>query len=212
MTLDGKIATRTGSSQWISNPQSREIVHRLRGRVDAIIVGRETARRDDPLLTARPAGPRTALRIVTDTRGTLSSQSQLVRTAGKVPLLVAVGHDVPQRESKRLQLSGCEVLVCEGETHAVRLAALLDELGRRRLTNVMVEGGSRILGTLLDSGEIDEVHTFIAPRLVGGVATAGPTAGEGVAQMSEAVLLESPEVRQIGCDIYVHGRVARKSG
>jgi diaminohydroxyphosphoribosylaminopyrimidine deaminase/5-amino-6-(5-phosphoribosylamino)uracil reductase len=212
MTLDGKIATRTGSSQWISNPQSREIVHRLRGRVDAIIVGRETARRDDPLLTARPAGPRTALRIVTDTRGTLSSQSQLVRTAGEVPLLVAVGRDVPQRESKRLQLSGCEVLVCQGETHAARLAALLEELGRRRLTNVMVEGGSRILGTLLDSGEIDEVHTFIAPRLVGGVATAGPTAGEGVAQMSEAVLLESPEVRQIGSDIYVHGRVARKSG
>ena len=68
MTLDGKIATRTGSSQWISNPQSREIVHRLRGRVDAIMVGRETARRDDPLLTARPPGPRTALRVVTDTR------------------------------------------------------------------------------------------------------------------------------------------------
>jgi diaminohydroxyphosphoribosylaminopyrimidine deaminase/5-amino-6-(5-phosphoribosylamino)uracil reductase len=211
MTLDGKIATRTGSSQWISNPQSRAIVHRLRGRVDAIIVGRETARRDDPLLTARPPGPRTALRIVTDTRGTLASLSQLVRTAREVPLMVAVGGDVPERESKRLQLSGCEVLVCEGETHATRLASLLDELGRRRLTNVLVEGGSRILGTLLDSGEIDEVHTFIAPRLVGGAATAGPTAGEGVAQMSDAVLLESPDVQQIDDDIYVHGRVARKS-
>ena len=209
MTLDGKIATRTGSSQWISNPRSREIVHQLRGRVDAIAIGRETARRDDPLLTARPPGPRTALRIVMDTRGTLSSYSQLVRTAREVPLMVAVGRDAPDRECIRLRQAGCEVLVCDGETHAARLRWLLDELGRRSLTNILVEGGSRALGTLLDSGEIDEVHTFIAPRLVGG-ASSGPTAGEGVEQMSDAVLLESPEVRQIDGDIYVHGRVARK--
>ncbi len=93
MTLDGKIATHTGQSQWISNPKSREIVHALRGRVDALMIGRGTAERDDPLLTARPAGPRTAARVVLDTHASLCSTSQLVRTAGQSPVLVAVGNE-----------------------------------------------------------------------------------------------------------------------
>jgi diaminohydroxyphosphoribosylaminopyrimidine deaminase/5-amino-6-(5-phosphoribosylamino)uracil reductase len=209
MTLDGKLATRTGSSQWISNPQSRAIAHALRGRVDAILIGRETARRDDPLLTARPPGPRTALRIVIDTRGSQSSLSQLVRTAHEVPLLVAVGDESPEHDRQRLRAAGCEVLVTAGETHEARLAALLDELGRRRLTNILVEGGSRILGALLDAREIDEVHVFLAPRLVGGATAPVPTAGEGVEQMADAVLLENLQVQQVDSDIYMHGRIMR---
>jgi diaminohydroxyphosphoribosylaminopyrimidine deaminase/5-amino-6-(5-phosphoribosylamino)uracil reductase len=209
MTLDGKIATRTGSSQWISNQQSREIVHALRGRVDAIMVGRETALRDDPLLTARPPGPRTALRVVLDSRASLRSESRLVRTAREVPVLVAVGNEAGQSDRKRLSEDCCEVLVCEGASHAARLSALLAELGRRRLTNVLVEGGGRLLGSLLDAGEIDEVHVFIGPKLVGGAAAGSPIAGEGVAEMSAAILLDAPEVRQLSSDLYVHGRVLR---
>ena len=218
MTLDGKIATRTGSSRWISSQQSREIVHALRGRVDAIVVGRETSLRDDPSLTARPPGPRTALRVVVDTRGSLGSESQLVRTAGQTPVLVAVGNEASEADRRRLIEAGCEVLVCEGETHAARLEALLDELGRRRLTNVLVEGGGRLLGGFLDGGHVDEVHAFIAPKLVGGTASlaAGgtdarsPVAGEGVEQISAAAALRGMEVRQIGPDVYVRGRVYRR--
>jgi len=176
MTLDGKIATRTGSSQWISGPESRAIVHGLRGRVDAIVVGRETALRDDPLLTARPPGPRTALRIVCDTAASLGCESQLVRTARETPVLVAAGEQAPPARRQRLREAGCEVLVCEGATHAARLDALLDELGRRRLTNVLVEGGGRLLGSLLDARQIDEVHVFIAAKLVGGSSAPGPVA------------------------------------
>ena len=146
MTLDGKIATRTGQSRWISSPQSRQIVHALRGRVDAIMVGRETAVRDDPLLTARPPGPRTAVRVVLDTHASLGSESQLVRTARETPVLVAVGAASPAGSRGGLRDAGCEVFVCDGETPAARLDALLLELGRRRLTNVLVEGGGRLLG------------------------------------------------------------------
>ncbi len=209
MTLDGKIATRTGSSQWISNEKSREIVHTLRGRVDAIMVGRQTAARDDPLLRARPPGPRTALRVVVDTRGSLCSDSRLVSTAAETPLLVAVGHEAAEADRRRLAEAGCEVFVCDGATHAARLDALLEELGRRRLTNVLVEGGGRLLGGLLDAGQIDEVHTFIATKLVGGAGAVSPIAGEGVGQIAEALELETPELEHVGGDVYLHGRVVR---
>ena len=209
MTLDGKIATHTGESRWISGPQSRQLVHALRGRVDAIAVGRETALRDDPLLTARPPGPRSALRVVLDTRGSLSSDSQLVRTANETPVLVAVGEESSASDRSRLGDAGCEVLVCEGKTHAKRLDTLLAELGRRRLTNVLVEGGGRLLGSLLDAREIDEVHVFIAPKLLGGASAATAVGGVGIATISQTLRLERPEVRQVGDDTYLHARTGR---
>jgi len=229
MTLDGKIATRSGSSRWISCPESRAIVHALRGRVDAIMVGRETALRDDPLLTARPVAttptmlrdqpsvgalpercPRTALRVVCDTGGSLGSESQLIRTAHEAPVMVAVGQEAPEAQRQRLLDAGCEVFVCDGESHAARLDALLDEFGRRRMTNVLVEGGSRLLGSLLDAAAIDEVHVFIAPKLVGGATARGPVAGKGIEQLSQAIWLEAPQIRQVGSDVYIHGRVVHE--
>jgi diaminohydroxyphosphoribosylaminopyrimidine deaminase/5-amino-6-(5-phosphoribosylamino)uracil reductase len=206
MTLDGKIATRTGQSQWISTPRSRQLVHALRGRVDAIVVGRETALRDDPLLTARPAGPRTAMRVVLDSRAALPSQSRLVRTAGQTPLLVAVGGEASSADCLRLREAGCEVLVCPGATPAARLDALLEEFGRRQLTNVLVEGGGQVLGSLLDARQIDEVHVFIAPKLAGGSAAPSPVAGQGVATLSDALHLGELVVESVDGDVYVRGR------
>jgi len=207
MTLDGKTATATGSSRWISNPESRRIVHALRGRVDAIMVGRRTVKQDDPLLTARPPGPRTALRVVADTHASLDSESQLVRTAQDVPVLVAAGPEAPKVDRDRLAASGCEVFVCEGASPADRLGTLLDELGRRRMTNVLVEGGGRLAGSLLDERQIDEVHVFVAPKLVGGAEAPTPVAGHGLGQMSQALLLDEVQVEQVGSDVYLHGRV-----
>ena len=208
MTLDGKIASRTGSSRWVSNPESRRVVHTLRGRVDAIVVGRGTAQQDDPLLTARPPGPRIALRIVLDTQAALASSSQLVRTAGEVPLLVVVGSGAEAAECQRLRTAGCEVWTAPGDDPPARLQALWAELGRRRMTNVLVEGGSQLLGSLLDAHAIDEVHVFLAPKLIGGRAAPGPMAGGGLDPMSAALHLLTPEVEQLGSDIYVHGRTS----
>ena len=206
MTLDGKIATRTGQSRWISGAKSRQLVHALRGRVDAIIIGRGTAAADDPLLTARPAGPRTPTRVVLDTRASLPSQSQLVRTAGQAPLLVAVGSEAALADCRRLQESGCEVLICPGATHAARLDALLRELGRRQFSNVLVEGGGRVLGSLLDARRIDEVHVFVAPKLLGGAAAPSPIAGQGVAELAAALELDDVVIQLLDGDVYLRGR------
>jgi diaminohydroxyphosphoribosylaminopyrimidine deaminase/5-amino-6-(5-phosphoribosylamino)uracil reductase len=206
MTLDGKLATKSGDSKWISGPASREVVHHLRGRVDAILVGSGTAAADDPLLTARPAGPRVATRIVADSKASLSLSSQLVRTAAGAPVLVAASAEAPAENIQRLTAAGCEVFVCAGTTHTERLGALLDELGRRRVTNLLVEGGSRMLGTLFDTGEIDEVHVFIAPKLFGGAGAPSPLAALGVERVAQAFAIEIQTAQQVGEDLYLSGR------
>jgi diaminohydroxyphosphoribosylaminopyrimidine deaminase / 5-amino-6-(5-phosphoribosylamino)uracil reductase len=211
MTLDGKLATSARDSRWISCETSRAIVHRLRGRVDAIIVGRGTAEADDPLLTARPPGPRTAARIVFDSQATLSPDRQLVRTAREVPLIVAVAASAPTSARDALTSAGCEVLVCPGDNHATRLAWLLDELGRRRMTNVLVEGGSRLFGELFDAGHVDEVHAFIAPKIVGGHNAPSPVGAAGVELMAQALALTDPRIEPSGDDVYIRGRIARAS-
>jgi diaminohydroxyphosphoribosylaminopyrimidine deaminase/5-amino-6-(5-phosphoribosylamino)uracil reductase len=207
MTLDGKIATRDGSSQWISSPDSRAIVHQLRGRVDAIIVAAGTARTDDPQLTARPAGPRIATRVVVDDRAELSLASSLVRTARETPVLIAVAADASAEKVAALKQSGCDVFVCTGVDRPARIDSLLNELGRRRFTNVLVEGGSKLVGGLLDQRHIDEVHAFIAPKLIGGNAAASPIAGLGIGNMAEALRLDSVQIDTIGGDIYLRGQV-----
>jgi diaminohydroxyphosphoribosylaminopyrimidine deaminase/5-amino-6-(5-phosphoribosylamino)uracil reductase len=207
MTLDGKIATASGDSRWISCRASRQVTHQLRGRMDAIVVGRGTAEADDPLLTARPPGPRTATRIVVDTRRSLSLESQLVRTAREAPVLVAVGAESATADREQLRETGCEVFLCAGENSQSRLESLLNELGRRRMTNVLVEGGSRLLGSLFDARLIDEVHVFIAPKLAGGEAALSPVAGSGVPEIAAALALDDIAIRQIDNDIYLQGRV-----
>jgi diaminohydroxyphosphoribosylaminopyrimidine deaminase/5-amino-6-(5-phosphoribosylamino)uracil reductase len=212
MTLDGKIATRAGYSRWISGEAARQIVHELRGRVDGILIGRRTAQLDDPLLTARPAAgapPRIATRIVVDSLARLPSFSQLVRTARQFPTLIATGPDAPEKDLRRLAAAGCEVLPFVAPSHFERLLQLLDELGRRRMTNVLVEGGSSLLGSLLDAGQIDEVHAFIAPKLFGGQKARSPIRGAGVEQITEALVLHNPQHRVVGEDLYVWGRVRR---
>jgi diaminohydroxyphosphoribosylaminopyrimidine deaminase/5-amino-6-(5-phosphoribosylamino)uracil reductase len=207
MTLDGKIATLSGDSQWISCEQSRQIVHRLRGRVDAIIIGRGTADADNPLLTARPAGPRTAVRVVMDSRGQLSSQSQLVKTARETPVLVAVHSGAPAANVERLAAAGCEVFTCQGNSPAVRLESLLDELGRREMTNLLVEGGGTLLGSLFDAAAVDEVHVFVAPKIVGGGISA--VGGSGVDRVEQAWHLNNARREWIDGDTYLTGRVVR---
>ncbi|MBN2578415.1 MAG: bifunctional diaminohydroxyphosphoribosylaminopyrimidine deaminase/5-amino-6-(5-phosphoribosylamino)uracil reductase RibD [Pirellulales bacterium] len=210
MSLDGKIAARSGDSKWISNERSREVVHRLRGRVDGILVGHGTLGRDDPLLTARPPGPRTATRIVLATHAALPPNCQLLQTTSETPVLIAVGPEASPDDCQRLEQSGCEIFVCPGRDPHKRLLALLDELGRRRWTNLLVEGGATVLGSFFDARQIDEVHVFIAPKLIGGESALSPIGGSGIERIEEALPLVSPQVQTLEGDLYVSGRV--KSG
>ena len=186
MSLDGKIATRTGDSRWISCESSRREVHALRGRVDAIMVGRGTAERDDPLLTARPPGPRTATRVVVDRLARLAPDSQLARTARDIPTLVAVSDQAPAIRRAALAACGCELLESPGGESAEQLCELLDEMGRRRWTNVLVEGGAALLGSLVDARLLDELHVYMAPKLIGGVAAPGAVQGLGLDKVADA--------------------------
>ena len=207
MTLDGKLAARSGDSRWISGELSRCRVHQLRARVDGIVVGAGTVRADDPSLTARPQGARTPVRIVLDSRAALSIGSQLVRTAREVPVLVAAGPQAPEENCRRLREAGCEVWIGQVDDPGPRLLELLDELGRRRMTNLLVEGGAQVLGSLFDAELIDEVHVFVAAKLIGGAAAPAPLAGRGLEQMGQAVRLVRPEIEILDGDVYVHGRL-----
>ena len=202
MTLDGKIATRTGESQWISNEDSRSIVHELRGRMDAIVVGNGTVQADDPLLTARPPGPRTATRIVVSSRADVPLDSQLVRTARDVDVIVAHGPDVDAARCRDLEQASVELLRCAGSDGRVDLSALLGELGKRSMTNVLVEGGAELLGSLFEQRLVDEAHVFIAPMIFGGQKAPGPVGGLGIAELTNAARPFRCEVRDVSGDCY----------
>jgi diaminohydroxyphosphoribosylaminopyrimidine deaminase/5-amino-6-(5-phosphoribosylamino)uracil reductase len=206
MTLDGKIATRTGDSKWISGEASRRVVHELRGRVDAVVVGVGTVLADDPALTARPPGPRVAARVVLDSRLRTPAESQLARTAREVPVLLVTSGRAPQEKREAFARLGCEVLLPGDEGGRPSLPRLLEEMGRRRWTNVLVEGGGEVLGGFLDAGAIDEVHVFIAPRLVGGEQARSPILGRGVERIAEALALREVEVALVEGDVYIQGR------
>jgi diaminohydroxyphosphoribosylaminopyrimidine deaminase / 5-amino-6-(5-phosphoribosylamino)uracil reductase len=211
MTLDGKLATQSGNSQWISSEASRGVVHRLRGRVDAVMIGSGTAQSDNPLLTARPADladlKRVATRIVVDSEASLSPSSRLVQTADDVPVLVASAAGAPADAVRRLADAHVELFACDGSSHVERLSSLLEELGRRRMTNVLVEGGSKLLGTLFEMRAIDEVHVFVAPKLAGGAGAPSPVAGVGVDRMADALRLADIAIEELEGDVYIHGRV-----
>jgi diaminohydroxyphosphoribosylaminopyrimidine deaminase/5-amino-6-(5-phosphoribosylamino)uracil reductase len=213
MSLDGKIATSGGASRWISNERSRAIVHHLRGQMDAVLIGSRTAAFDDPLLTARPRGPRTATRIVLDSKASLAIESQLARTASETPLIVASSPEAPGENIRRLEDASVEVLrlpttpvLTAGGSNEARIdiLALLKELGRRNFTNLMVEGGAQVLGSFFDAGQIDEFHVFVAPKILGGLESPGPVAGIGPAEIGLAENLRIRAIERHGDDVYIN--------
>ncbi len=205
MTLDGKIAAASGHSQWISNAKSRERVHELRGRMDAIVVGIETALTDDPLLTARPPGPGTAARIVFDSQARLPIDSQLVQTLDAAPVIVAVGNTAAVESRRNLEEAGVELIICP-ETKQADARYVMEELGRQEFSNILIEGGGALLGTFFDDGLIDEVHVFIGSKIVGGKASLSPIGGIGLDAIPNAGQLRYLESQTIDDDIYVRAK------
>jgi len=189
-SLDGKIATRTGDSRWITGPACRAHAHRTRGRVDAILVGVDTVLKDDPLLTCRAVLPRrVATRVVLDTHLRTPSTARLVRTARRVPTWVFCGPDACESRAARLEQAGCRVLRVPRTGHGLSLTAVLSLLGQHHMTNVLVEGGATLLGRFFDQHLFDELHVYIAPVLIGGTAALSPLHGTGVARVGQALRL-----------------------
>lgn len=212
MSLDGKLAAHTGISKWISSSESRQIVHRIRGRMDGILVGIGTVLADDPLLTARPSGARIPVRIVLDSQARMPLQSQLVQTITEAPVLAIASEVASNDRVAMLRDAGVEVLTLPAQPDGhPAISQILNELGSRRMTNVLVEGGCDVFGRFFDANQIDEAHAFIAPKLIGGMKAVSPIGGAGVASPEFGLPLTDPVFEQIGCDLYVRGRVEELS-
>jgi diaminohydroxyphosphoribosylaminopyrimidine deaminase / 5-amino-6-(5-phosphoribosylamino)uracil reductase len=212
MTLDGKVATRTGDSKWISGERSRELAHRWRASVDAVVVGIGTALADDPLLTARPDRPPAELarqprRVVFDTLARLPPGSQLVAAAAEIPLTVVVSRAAARADTDALEAAGAQVLVATGENEPARVRSALDQLGALGVASVLLEGGPHLAGAFLDADEIDEIRLFLAPLLLGGSSARDPLEGQGVERISEALHALTFGCEQIGEDLLISARL-----
>lgn len=199
-SLDGKIATRSGDSKWITSPAARHVAHELRGRVDAIMVGVGTVVADDPELTCRDAvARRVAARIVLDPRARTPINSRLARTAKKTRTIIVTSRP-ESAAARRLRRAGCEILPVPIRRGRLHLQTLLDRLGQEQMTNVMVEGGGETLGGFMDAELADEALVFVAPRLIGGRGAPGALGGEGPKLMSDLPAIRMLETGRAGPD------------
>lgn len=203
MTLDGKIATRTGDSKWISSEKSRRMVHQLRRRSDAVLIGVGTVIADDPELTGR-IGNHAAYpaRIIMDSRARMPLQSKILSQPGG-RTIIAVTNRAPNENLKRLEQAGACIIVIEEENGQVSPKALLSTLGGMNITSVLIEGGSHIAASFLSAGVTDKVMFFIAPKIAGGESARTAVGGLGIAAMGDALELKDMTVRRIGRDILV---------
>lgn len=208
MSLDGKIATAGGESQWITNEKSRYQGHRLRDIYDGILVGINTVLQDNPSLTTRlrEYQGQNPVRIVLDSQARLPLDSKLA-TDGAARTIVAVSAQAPASRRAALEAAGLEVLVAG--TDKVDLVELMNQLGAMRITSILVEGGGRVNFSLLEAGLVDRVYAFVAPKLIGGSQALTPVEGEGFAQLAQAVELENIQTSLLDNDVMITGRVRR---
>jgi diaminohydroxyphosphoribosylaminopyrimidine deaminase/5-amino-6-(5-phosphoribosylamino)uracil reductase len=208
MTLDGKVATRTGDSKWISGEDSRLLAHRWRAERDAVVVGIGTALTDDPRLDARIEGVvRQPRRVVFDSEARLPLDSQLVRSAPELPLIVVVGRAASRLQTDALEVAGAEVIVATGENEPARVRSALDQLGAGGIGSILLEGGPRLAGAFLDAGEVDEIRLFVAPVVVGGSSARDPLEGEGAEKIAEATRALALNVEQVAGDVLISARM-----
>jgi diaminohydroxyphosphoribosylaminopyrimidine deaminase/5-amino-6-(5-phosphoribosylamino)uracil reductase len=208
MSLDGKVATQTGDSKWISSEESRRLVHRWRAEVDAICVGIGTVLADDPLLTARVEGAgRQPSRVVFDSEARLPLDSALVRTAHEVPLIVIVSRACARAAADALRAAGAEVVTAAGGNEAERAKNGLQKLGELNIQDVLLEGGPRLGGAFLDAGEIDEMRLFVAPIALGGRSARTPLEGEGSDSIAASEHALSLTTERVGEDVLIRARL-----
>ncbi|MGI9068517.1 MAG: bifunctional diaminohydroxyphosphoribosylaminopyrimidine deaminase/5-amino-6-(5-phosphoribosylamino)uracil reductase RibD [Pyrinomonadaceae bacterium] len=204
-SLDGKIATRTGDSRWITGAESRMRVHELRHEYDAILIGAGTALTDDPLLTDRSGKKRRRplVRVVLDETLRISPESRLVASAKEAPVLIFAGNSGAVIQGNDLESRRVEVVRDPANGRDFR--GVLEELGRRSLQSVLVEGGASVAGKLLDAGLVNKISFFIAPIIIGGREAPSAIGGQGAETLAEAMKLEDVEITQRGRDIEVTG-------
>jgi diaminohydroxyphosphoribosylaminopyrimidine deaminase/5-amino-6-(5-phosphoribosylamino)uracil reductase len=205
-SLDGRIAAASGDSRWISGPQSLEWAHKQRTTVDAIMVGANTIRVDNPQLTARPGGQeseRQPLRVVVDSGDCTPADARVLRGPGRALIATSEGSDPRWRQA--LEAAGAEVLVLPGDSDSLDLKALLKALAERGVLSLLVEGGGILLGSVFDQGLVDKVQVIIAPMIIGAAEAPAAVAGQGAHRLAQAWRLREVTVERLGDDILITG-------
>ena len=206
-TLDGKTAAHSGHSRWITGEASRRYAHKLRNWLDSICVGSGTALADDPSLTCRIPGGRDPLRIIIDSRLRLPVTAKVLDPEAGGGCLVACAEDAPARREKALVNAGAQVLRLPRSAGGVDLGSLLSELGRCRITSLLLEGGAGLAWGFIQAGLVDEIMYFFAPKLIGGENSPSMLGGAGYDHMSKAVKLTKPLLRRLGDDILLYSKI-----
>lgn len=212
MTLDGKIATRTNASRWITGKESREYVHELRNRVSGIMVGIGTVLADDPSLTTRLKNSvgRDPARIIVDSSARVPLDAKVLNLKSEAKTYIAVTERASREKVSKLQEKGAEVITVQSKDERVDLKELMKELGRRNIDSVLLEGGSELNYAALEAEIVDKVCSFISPKIIGGCTAKTPVGGEGKALMEEAINLEYVATHLFGEDIMIEGYIIKE--
>ena len=211
MSVDGKIATRTGESKWITSEESRKYVHKIRGQMDGILVGINTVVRDNPLLTCRIEGGQNPKRIVVDSNAVLPINSRLLSTINEGEIIVAVSKNAQRNRIEKLEQMGCKIVQTEDINDRVDLHELFWRLGEMELTNILVEGGSRVITSVIEDRLADRVMVFVAPIIIGGAGAKSPVLGTGINKISEAAEIDEIEIKRFSNDIVIEGTLKYSS-
>ena len=234
MTLDGKIASHTGDSKWITNEKSRQLVHRLRSELMGVVVGIGTVTADDPMLNCRYEGQQTTdnrqqylstlvetrgcvsnmhrcrqpIRIIVDTKASISLDSQIVKTAKDYRTILAIsGQRSVISKLEMLKSFNVEILCCEEKDGHVDINDLMNKLGAMGIDSLLLEGGATLNAAFLESGCVDEIYSFIAPKIIGGKDSKSPVGGKGIDLMKDAIMLKDIKIEQFDNDILIKCKV-----
>ncbi|MGL5206203.1 MAG: bifunctional diaminohydroxyphosphoribosylaminopyrimidine deaminase/5-amino-6-(5-phosphoribosylamino)uracil reductase RibD [Acidaminococcaceae bacterium] len=210
MTLDGKIATGTGDSKWITGEEARKHAHYLRSIYDAILVGKGTVLADDPSLTCRLVKGKNPLRIVLDARLEIPTSAKVLSDGEAQTIIVAGKNVLPERLTERVNLKNVEVLQFQAADDKINLKLLLDELSERKITSILVEGGGAVHGNFIDEGFVNRVYAFIAPKIVGGIKALSPVGGIGCTKIADGLQLDRVETMVLGKDFLITGCTAKE--
>ncbi|RLD11193.1 MAG: bifunctional diaminohydroxyphosphoribosylaminopyrimidine deaminase/5-amino-6-(5-phosphoribosylamino)uracil reductase RibD, partial [Chlamydiae bacterium] len=207
MTLDGKIATRTGSSKWISCDKSRKFVHNLRAEYDAIMTGSGTILKDDPQLNVRLEGKwRQPVKIIIDSLCRTPVEAKILKSGAET--IIACGKNAPVEKIQLLENAGARIIkVSVGANDKIILPELFKKLAAENISSIFVEGGGSLLGALFDNHLINKVSVFIAPKIIGGQNSLSPIGGIGIEEIANAVILDDLHIEQIDCDIMMTGKI-----
>jgi len=207
ISLDGKIATKSGESKWISCAESRRTVHQLRSKVDAIMAGTGTVLKDNPILTSRLGNQRVKqpIRVILDNHNLIPLTKKVFQNASSERVIYVTSENISSSREKRLKKRGVDICILKEKRGGVHLAQLMKYLGKQEISSILIEGGSELSASAIKEGIVDKVMFFVAPIIIGGELSSGVIGGDGITRLQDAWKIKNLAVKQSGSDLMIEG-------